>query len=63
MATNRILFRQGVPVVVSEGRKGKERFLVDVAPEDLFQLRSALTQRRVPPQIRRYLGRSSRGAA
>jgi ATP-dependent Lhr-like helicase len=63
LATNRILFRDGVPVAVSEGSGKKQRFLVEVTPEEAIVLRSALIRRKVSPLVRRYLGKSRSGAA
>jgi ATP-dependent Lhr-like helicase len=63
LASNRILFRAGVPVAVSEGGGKKERFLVDVTPDEARELRNALIRRRVSPLVRRYLGKSRSGAA
>ncbi len=61
IATNRILYRDGVPVAVryGEGGRGKgEELLVDVSPEDAQQLRNALVRRQVAPLVRVYLGKT-----
>ena len=58
---NRILFRDGAPIAVSEAGGRGETFLVEVTPREALELRAALLQRRVPPMVRRYLGRSGRG--
>ncbi|MGH7645303.1 MAG: DEAD/DEAH box helicase [Gemmatimonadales bacterium] len=61
VATNRILYRAGVPVAVKygEGGRGKgEGFLVDVSPEEAQQLRTALVRRPVAPLVRVYLGKT-----
>ena len=63
IVTNRVLFRDGVAVAVSEAGGKKERFLVEVSPEEARELRSALIRRRVSPLVRRYLGKSRSGAA
>jgi ATP-dependent Lhr-like helicase len=60
LATNRILYRDGVPVMVNTGEGGRakgERFLVDVTPEEQQQLRAALVRRRTAPLVRAYLGK------
>ena len=57
ITTNRVLYRDGVPIVVKEG-EGKERFLVDVAAEEQDILRGALLRRRPAPLVRTYLGKS-----
>ncbi|MBI4501433.1 MAG: hypothetical protein HY700_09760 [Gemmatimonadetes bacterium] len=63
VTTNRILFRDGVPVAVSEGHGRKEQLLVDATPEEARALRAALVRRRTSPLVRRYLGKSRSGAA
>src|SRR6266516_520046 len=57
ITTNRILYRDGVPIVVKEG-EGKERFLADVPAEERDILRGALLRRRPAPLVRTYLGKS-----
>src|SRR5881394_2983192 len=57
ITTNRVLYRDGVPIVVKEG-EGKERFLVDVPAEERDMLRGALLRRRPAPLVRAYLGKS-----
>ena len=57
ITTNRILYRDGVPIVVKEA-EGKERFLVDVPAEERDMLRGALLRRRPAPLVRTYLGKS-----
>src|SRR5207248_2911311 len=57
-ASSRILYRDGVPVAVSEGAgSAKERFLVDVTPEEATRLKVALVRRRVAPLVRAYLAK------
>jgi len=58
ITTNRILYRDGVPIVVKEAEEKGERFLVDVAPEERDILRGALLRRRPVPLVRTYLGKS-----
>jgi ATP-dependent Lhr-like helicase len=54
---NRILYRNGIPIAIHEARES--RFLVELAGSELWEARNALLQRRVPPQLRAYLGRSA----
>jgi ATP-dependent Lhr-like helicase len=61
VATNRILYRDGVPVAVKEGTGNGERMLVEVTSEEREQLRTALVRRRVVPLVRAYLGKSRAG--
>ena len=58
ITTNRILYRDGVPIVVKEGEGQGERFLVDVPAEERDMLRGALLRRRPAPLVRTYLGKS-----
>ncbi len=58
LTTNRILYRDGVPIVVKEGEGKSERFLVDVPNEERDILRGALLRRRPAPLVRTYLGKS-----
>ncbi len=58
ITTNRILYRDGVPIVVKEGEGKSERFLVDVPAEERDILRGALLRRRPAPLVRTYLGKS-----
>jgi ATP-dependent Lhr-like helicase len=58
ITTNRVLYRDGVPVVVKEGEGKGERFLVDVPAEEGDVLRGALLRRRPAPLVRTYLGKS-----
>ena len=60
-ATNRILYRDGIPVAVKEGEGRGERFLLDVGPEEAQLLRSALVRRRVAPLVQTYLGKTRAG--
>ncbi len=61
ITTNRILYRDGVPIVVKEGEGKGERFLVDVPAEERDILRGALLRRRPTPLVRTYLGKSRAG--
>ena len=60
ITTNRILYRDGVPILVKDG-ESKERFLVDVPAEERDILRGALLRRRPAPLVRTYLGKSRAG--
>jgi ATP-dependent Lhr-like helicase len=61
VATNRILYRDGVPVAVKEGAGSGERMLIDVSSEEHELLRTALVRRRAAPLVRAYLGKSRAG--
>jgi ATP-dependent Lhr-like helicase len=52
-ATNRILYRDGVPVAVLEAKE--IRFLVEMNAAEQWNLRNALLRRNVPPKVRTYL--------
>jgi ATP-dependent Lhr-like helicase len=60
ITSNRILYRDGVPVVAKEA-EGKERFLVDIPTTERDVLRAALMRRRPVPLVRTYLGKSRAG--
>ncbi|MFL6195659.1 MAG: DEAD/DEAH box helicase [Thermoanaerobaculia bacterium] len=57
MAGNRLLYRDGHPVAVLEGRE--PRFLVDLDPATRWQAQNALVRRSVAPKLKAYLGRSA----
>ncbi len=61
VGTNRILYRDGVPVAVKAGAGSGERMLVEVSPEERERLRTALVRRRAAPLVRAYLGKSRAG--
>jgi ATP-dependent Lhr-like helicase len=61
ITSNRVLYRDGVPIVVKEGEGKAERFLVDVPAEERDILRGALLRRRPAPLVRAYLGKSRAG--
>ena len=58
LATNRILYRDGIPVALKEGAGSGERYLAEVAPDERERLKSALVRGRVAPLVRTYLGRT-----
>jgi ATP-dependent Lhr-like helicase len=55
--TNRILYRDGVPIAVLEA--GQERYLVELEKTAEWPAKKALIHRPVPPQLKAYLGRSA----
>jgi len=55
-ATNRVLYRDGVPVAVLEAKE--LRFLVEMSAADQWQARNALLRRHVPQKVRAYLNQS-----
>ncbi|HKH49043.1 MAG TPA: DEAD/DEAH box helicase [Thermoanaerobaculia bacterium] len=54
---NRLLWRDGEPIALLEGRE--PRFLVDLDPAARWQAQSALIRRSVAPKLKAYLGRSA----
>ncbi len=58
VATNRILYRDGIPVALKEGAGSGERYLAEVTPDERERLKSALVRGRVAPLVRTYLGRT-----
>jgi ATP-dependent helicase Lhr and Lhr-like helicase len=54
---NRLLWRDGEPIAVLEGRE--PRFLVDLDPATRWQAQNALVRRSVAPKLKAYLGRSA----
>ncbi len=61
LATNRILYRDGIPIAVKEGEGRGERFLVEVASDETQALRTALVRGRAGPLVRTYLGKTRAG--
>ncbi|HEV2856033.1 MAG TPA: DEAD/DEAH box helicase [Thermoanaerobaculia bacterium] len=57
LAGNRLLYRDGEPIAVLEGRE--PRFLVDLDTAARWQAQSALVRRSVAPKLKAYLGRSA----
>jgi ATP-dependent Lhr-like helicase len=57
LATNRILYRDGIPVAVREGEGKSERLLVEVTPDEAQAFRTALVRGRTAPLVRAYLGK------
>jgi len=58
VATNRILYRDGIPVAIKEGAGSGEEFLAEVTPDERERLKAALVRGRVAPLVRTYLGKS-----
>lgn len=54
---NRLLWRDGEPIAVLEGRE--PRFLVELDPATRWQAQNALVRRSVAPKLKAYLGRSA----
>ena len=57
LAGNRLLYRDGIPIAVLEGRE--PRFLVDLDAATRWQAQNALIRRSVAPKLKAYLGRSA----
>jgi ATP-dependent Lhr-like helicase len=57
LAGNRLLYKDGAPLAVLEGKE--TRFLVDVDNATRWQAQSALVRRSVAPKLKAYLGRSA----
>jgi ATP-dependent Lhr-like helicase len=55
LAGNRILYRDGEPLAVYES--GQVRFLEELGAAARWEARNQLMRRRIPPQLRAYLGR------
>jgi ATP-dependent Lhr-like helicase len=60
-STNRVLYRDGVPVAVMEGKE--LRYLIEMSAADQWQAKNALLRRRVPPKVRTYLNDSGRAVS
>jgi len=58
VATNRILYRDGIPVAIKEGAGSGEQYLAEVTPDEREYLKSALVRGRLAPLVRTYLGKS-----
>ena len=58
LATNRILYRDGIPVAIREGAGSGERYLVEASPDERERLKSALVRGRVAPLVRAYLSKT-----
>ena len=58
VASNRVLYRDGVPIAVLEAKE--IRFLTEMSAADQWRARSALLRRHVPPKVRAYLSQAGR---
>ena len=57
LSGNRLLYRDGIPIAVLDGKE--PRFLVELDPATRWQAQSALVRRSVAPKLKAYLGRSA----
>jgi ATP-dependent Lhr-like helicase len=57
LAANRVLYRDGEAIAILESNE--PRFLVELDQAERWEMQNALLRRRVPPQLRAYLGRSA----
>jgi len=57
-ASNRVLYRDGVPIALMEAKE--IRFLIEMTPAQQWQARQALLRRYVPPKVRAYLNQTGR---
>jgi ATP-dependent Lhr-like helicase len=57
-ASNRVLYRDGVPIAILEAKE--LRFLTEMTAAEQWQARNALLRRQVPPKVRAYLDQSGR---
>jgi ATP-dependent Lhr-like helicase len=57
-SSNRVLYRDGVPVVVLEAKE--IRFLVPLETAEQWKARNALLRRHIPPKVRAYLSQAGR---
>ena len=56
-ASNRVLYRDGIPVAVREGDSRAVRVLVEASPDDVRKLEAALVRKAPAPLVRAYLGK------
>jgi ATP-dependent Lhr-like helicase len=54
LASNRVLYRGGIPIAVMES--GETHFLREVSVDEQWQFQQMLTKRVFPPRLRSYLG-------
>jgi ATP-dependent Lhr-like helicase len=55
-ASNRVLYRDGVPIALLEAKE--IRFLTELDPAEQWRARNALLRRHVPPKVRAYLNQT-----
>jgi len=60
-ASNRVLYRDGVPIALMEAKE--IRCLIEMTPAEQWQARQALLRRHVPPKVRAYLNQTGRTAS
>jgi ATP-dependent helicase Lhr and Lhr-like helicase len=53
---NRIIFRDGIPLAVLEGKE--VQYLKDLPTEEAWEVQKALVQRKFPSRLRYYLGKN-----
>jgi ATP-dependent helicase Lhr and Lhr-like helicase len=58
LGTNRIVYRDGIPVAIKEGSGNAERYLGEATPDERERFKSALVRGRMAPLVRTYLGRT-----
>jgi ATP-dependent Lhr-like helicase len=58
VASNRVLYRDGVPIAILEAKE--IRFLTEMSASDQWRARNALLRRQVPPKVRAYLSQAGR---
>jgi ATP-dependent Lhr-like helicase len=56
-ASNRVLYRDGIPVAVREGDSRAVRVLVESSPDKVRKLEAALVRKAPAPLVRAYLGK------
>jgi ATP-dependent Lhr-like helicase len=60
-SSNRVLYRDGVPIAVLEAKE--VRFLVPLDPAEQWKARNALLRRHIPPKVRAYLNQTGRAVS
>jgi ATP-dependent Lhr-like helicase len=55
-ASNRLLYRDGIPIAVLEAKE--IRYLIEMDAAEQWQARNALLRRHIPPKVRAYLNQS-----
>jgi ATP-dependent helicase Lhr and Lhr-like helicase len=63
LATNRILYRDGIPIAIKEGAGSGERYLADASPEERDRFKSALVRGQAAPLVRAYAGKGGASGA
>jgi len=60
-SSNRVLFRDGVPIAILEAKE--IRFLAELDAAEQWKARNALLRRHVPPKVRAYLSQTGRAVS